>query len=170
MRERTESARDVRMIGTRAPSTIPAASAEVLRQHIAGFQIHAAGYRPRRDEVGRSPTKSADEWESIMKTRYTAGAALGDAAIQSLHAQIMSHEFEGLDAAEKAGIERALKRFRRLASQIESVLRPKRHERFVDKLSLADFYASLEHAADVLGQQSRTTASVVKGSQARHRQ
>ena len=41
---RTESAREVRMIGTRAPSTMPAASAcgkegQVLRQHIAGFEI-----------------------------------------------------------------------------------------------------------------------------------
>jgi glutathione S-transferase len=99
-----------------------------------------------------------------MKTRYTAGAALGDAAIHGLHAQIMSHEFEGLDATEKAGIERALNRCRRLAAQIESELRNKRHERFVDKLSLADFYASLERAADVLGQQTRAPASVVKGA------
>jgi glutathione S-transferase len=107
-----------------------------------------------------------------MKTRYTAGAALSDAAIQGLHARIMSHEFEGLDATEKAGIESALNRCRRLAAQIESELRNKR--RFVDKLSLADFYASLELAADVLGQKGRrsvenTSAAVVKGSQARHR-
>jgi hypothetical protein len=110
-----------------------------------------------------------------MKTRYTAGAALSDAAIQGLHARIMSHQFEGLDATEKAGIESALNRCRRLAAQIESELRNKRHERFVDKLSLAGFYASLEHAADVLGQKGRrsvenTSAPVVKGSQARHRQ
>ena len=44
MRARTESAREVRMIGTRAPSTIPAASAlarkiEVLGEHVAGFEI-----------------------------------------------------------------------------------------------------------------------------------
>ena len=105
-----------------------------------------------------------------MKTRYTAGAALGDAAVQGLHAQITSHEFEGLDATEKAGIEGALNRCRRLAAQIESELRNKRHERFVDKLSLADFCVSLERAADVLGQQSPTPASLVKGSQARRRQ
>ena len=82
----------------------------------------------------------------------------------------MSHEFEGLDATEKAGIKAALNRCRRLAAQIESELRNKRHERFVDKLSLADFCASLERAADVLRQQSPTPASLVKGSQARRRQ
>jgi hypothetical protein len=84
--------------------------------------------------------------------------------------RIMSDEFDGLDATEKAGIEAALNRCRGLAAQIESELRNKRHEHFVDKLSLADFYASLEHAADVLGQQSPTPASLVKGSQARRRQ
>jgi hypothetical protein len=109
-----------------------------------------------------------------MKTRCTAGAALGDAANQGLHAQIMSDEFEGLDATEKAGIEGALNRCRRLAAQIESELCNKRHERFVDKLSLADLCASLEHAADVLGQKGRrsienTPAPVEKGSRARHR-
>ena len=68
----------------------------------------------------------------------------------------MSHELDGhgLDATEKAGIEAALNRCRALAAQIASELRNKRSEHFVDKLSLADFYASLEHAADVLGQQS----------------
>jgi hypothetical protein len=55
----------------------------------------------------------------------------------------MSHQFDGLDATEKAGIEAALKRCRGLAAQIESELRNKRPEHFVDKLSLADFYASL---------------------------
>jgi hypothetical protein len=96
------------------------------------------------------------------RTRYTAGAALGGAAIQSLHAQIMSDEFDGLDATEKAAIGGALNRCCDLAAQMESELRNKRPEHFVDKLSLADFYASLEHAADVL--------STVRGSQARGRQ
>jgi hypothetical protein len=87
---------------------------------------------------------------------------------------IMSHEFDGLDATEKAGIEGALNRCRALAAQIASELRNKRPEHFVDKLSLADLYASLELAADVLGQKGRrsvenTSAAVVKGSQARHR-
>ena len=87
----------------------------------------------------------------------------------------MSHEFDGLDATEKAGIEGALNRCRAVAAQIASELRNKRPEHFVDKLSLADFYASLERAADVLGQQSQqfeknTPAHAGKGSQARRRQ
>jgi glutathione S-transferase len=87
----------------------------------------------------------------------------------------MSDVFASLDASEKAAVEGALKRCRRLVAQIESELRNKRPEHFVDKLSLADFYASLEQAADILGQKSRqsvenTPAPVVKGSQARHRQ
>ncbi|HEV3192552.1 MAG TPA: hypothetical protein VGY54_18715 [Polyangiaceae bacterium] len=87
----------------------------------------------------------------------------------------MSDVFDSLDASEKAAVEGALNRCRRLVAQIESELRNKRPEHFVDKLSLADFYASLEQAADVLGQKSRqsvenTPAPVVKGSQARHRQ
>jgi glutathione S-transferase len=86
----------------------------------------------------------------------------------------MSDVFDSLDASEKAAVEGALNRCRRLVAQIESELRNKRPEHFVDKLSLADFYASLEQAADVLGQKSRqsvenTPAPVVKGSQARHR-
>ena len=44
MRARTESAREVRTIGTRAPSTMPAASAlteecEILGEHVAGLEI-----------------------------------------------------------------------------------------------------------------------------------
>ncbi len=77
----------------------------------------------------------------------------------------MSHEFDGLDATEKAGIEGGLNRCRTLAAQIASELRNKRPEHFVDKLSLADIHSSLERAGDVL--------STVNGSQAqgpqRHR-
>jgi hypothetical protein len=87
--------------------------------------------------------------------------------------RIMSDEFDGLDATEKAGIEAALNRCRDLAAQIASELRNKGSDH-VDKLSLADLCASLEHAADVLGQKRRRSvenspASVEKGSQARHR-
>ena len=44
MRDRTVSARDVRMIGTRAPRTMPARvglrhERQVLGQHVAGFEI-----------------------------------------------------------------------------------------------------------------------------------
>jgi hypothetical protein len=87
---------------------------------------------------------------------------------------IMSHEFDGLDATEKAGVKAALNRCRVLAGQIESELRNKRREHIVDKLSLAEFCASLEHAAKVLEQKGRqpvenTPAPVEKGSRARHR-
>jgi hypothetical protein len=70
----------------------------------------------------------------------------------------MSDEFDGLDATEKAGIEAALNKCRDLAAQIASELRNARPEYFVNKLSLADFYASLEHAADLLGQKNRQSA------------
>ena len=74
----------------------------------------------------------------------------------------MSDEFDGLDATEKAGIgTTALNRCRALATKIANELRNKRPEHFVDKLSLADVHAFLEHAADVL--------STVKGSRARRR-
>jgi hypothetical protein len=71
-------------------------------------------------------------------------------------------------------VEAALNRCRALAAQIARELRNKRTEYFVDKLSLADLCASLEHAADVLGQKGRqpvenTPAPVEKGSRARHR-
>ena len=68
----------------------------------------------------------------------------------------MSDEFDGLDATEKAGIGATLNRCRVLATKIANELRNKRPEHFFDKLSLADIYASLERAADVL--------STVKGS------
>ena len=86
----------------------------------------------------------------------------------------MSDEFDGLDATEKVGIEAALNRCRALTAQIARELRNKGPEHFVDKLSLAEFYTSLEHAADVLGQKGQrqvenTPAPVEKGSRARHR-
>jgi hypothetical protein len=85
---------------------------------------------------------------------------------------MMSDEFDGLDATEKAGIEAALNRCRDLAAQIASELRNQRPEYLVDKLSLADFYASLEHAADLLRQKNRQSAENApaptgKSSQAR---
>ena len=64
--------------------------------------------------------------------------------------RLMSDEFDGLDATEKAGIEAALIRCRVLAAKIANKLRNKKPEQFVDKLSLADIHTSLERAADVL--------------------
>jgi hypothetical protein len=77
----------------------------------------------------------------------------------------MSDEFDSLDANEKAAVEGALNRCRAVVTQIVNELRNERDERFVDKLSLADFYASLERAADILGQQSRGTAGGVRGAE-----
>jgi hypothetical protein len=82
----------------------------------------------------------------------------------------MSHEFDGLDATEKVGVEAALNRCRALAAQIESELRNKGREHFIDKSSLADLCASLEEAANVLGEKGRRSAEttrppMVKGSQ-----
>ena len=87
----------------------------------------------------------------------------------------MSSEFDNLAEIEKAAAEAALNRCRALAAQIDNELHNQRHERFVDKLSLADFCASLEYAANVLEQNGRrpvenTPASVEKGSQTRSRQ
>jgi hypothetical protein len=72
-------------------------------------------------------------------------------------------------------LEATLNRCRALAAQIQNKLRNKKPEHFVDELALADFYASLARAADVLGQKTRqsgdnTPAPAVKGSQARGRQ
>jgi hypothetical protein len=87
----------------------------------------------------------------------------------------MSDDFDSLDATEKAAVDAALNRCRALAAQIQNKLRNKKPEHFVDELALADFYASLARAADVLGQKTRqsgdnTPAPAVKGSQARGRQ
>src|SRR6266511_3829646 len=87
-------------------------------------------------------------------------------------AQRMSNEFDSLDAREKGAVERALHRCRTLAARIESELRNKRPEHFVDDLSLADLHVSLERAAGDLEQKSRdnTPTPTVKSSQARGRQ
>jgi hypothetical protein len=86
----------------------------------------------------------------------------------------MSGDFDSLDAREKAALEAALKRCCVLADRIESILRIERRD-FVDKVSLAEVYAALERAADVLGQESRksvedTPAPTVKGLRAGGRQ
>jgi hypothetical protein len=87
----------------------------------------------------------------------------------------MSGEFDNLAEIEKAAVDAALNRCRVLVGQIASGLRNKRSEHFVDKVSLADFYASLEHAADVIGQKGQpsvenTPAPPRQGSQTRHPQ
>ena len=84
----------------------------------------------------------------------------------------MSDDFDNLDAIEKAAVEAALNKCRVLADQIESKLRSKKSQHFVDKVSLADVCASLGQAVDILEQKGRqpgenTPAPVAK--QARHR-
>jgi hypothetical protein len=75
----------------------------------------------------------------------------------------MSDEFDNLDANEKAALESTLYRCRALAGRIGEKLRKKKPEHFVDERSLADFHASLEHAASVLEQTIHTPTSIAKG-------
>jgi hypothetical protein len=86
----------------------------------------------------------------------------------------MSDGFDSLDAREKAGAEAALNRCRVLADQIASILRNE-SPHFVNRISLADFCASLEYVANILGQKGRrsvenTPAPAVKGLRARDSQ
>jgi hypothetical protein len=95
---------------------------------------------------------------------------LGRSAMTVRGSTTPNSEFDGLDPIEKTGIEAALKRCRALAAQIESELRNKRREHFIDELLLADLCASLEEAANVLGEKGRRSAEttrppMVKGSQ-----
>ena len=82
----------------------------------------------------------------------------------------MSDKFESLGANEKAALESTLYRCRALVGRIGEELRKKKPEHFVDERSLADFHASLEHAASVLEQTIHTPTSTAKGLQERSRQ
>jgi hypothetical protein len=79
----------------------------------------------------------------------------------------MSDKFKSLDANDKAALESTLYRCRALVGRIGEELRKKKLEHFVDEGSLADFHASLEHAASVLEQTIRdnTPTSTAKGLQ-----
>jgi glutathione S-transferase len=94
-------------------------------------------------------------------------------ALRDIGGRTMSDEFRSLDERERAALEAALKRCRVLADQIESILRNE-SPHFVDRVSLADFYASIQRAADVLGQESRksveNTPAPAVDSRARGRQ
>jgi hypothetical protein len=81
----------------------------------------------------------------------------------------MSDELRSLDARERAAVEAALNRCRALAGKIGNELRNKRPEAFVDKLSLADFCASLERAVDFLESVPNRPARTLKRSQVRGR-
>jgi hypothetical protein len=82
----------------------------------------------------------------------------------------MSDKFESLDANEKAAMESTLYRCRALVGRIGEELRKKKPGHFVDERSLADFHASLEHAASVLEQTIHTPTSTAKGLQEGSRQ
>ena len=82
----------------------------------------------------------------------------------------MPYKFKSLDANEKAALESTLYRCRALVGRIGEELRKKKPEHFVDERSLADFHASLEHAASVLEQTIHTPTSTAKGLQERSRQ
>jgi hypothetical protein len=83
----------------------------------------------------------------------------------------VSGELDDPDALERAGATGALKRCRALAKQIENELRSKRAEDFFDQFSLADFFASIERAANILQQRSRQSVETpVNSSQTRKRQ
>jgi hypothetical protein len=91
----------------------------------------------------------------------------GNCAYFWLSERIMSDKFESLDANEKAAVESTLHRCRVLATKIANELRNKESEHFVDKLSLADIHASLEHAAWVVEQ--KTAKGLQERSRQRHR-
>jgi hypothetical protein len=76
------------------------------------------------------------------------------------------------ESKERAALEGALDKCRALVDRIESELRNKKSEHFVNKLALADFLASLECAARVIEQKSRdnTRTPTVKRSEGRSRQ
>ena len=74
----------------------------------------------------------------------------------------MSDEVDSRHGIEKAAMENVLNRSHVLAAKIADELRNKRPEQFVDTLSLADIYYSLEHIADVL--------STINDSQVQHPQ
>ena len=67
-------------------------------------------------------------------------------------------EFDTLNATEKAATEGALNRCRALVDKVASELCEKKSGDFASILSLADFQASLEHAAEVLRTESRQSA------------
>src|SRR5438093_1205419 len=64
-------------------------------------------------------------------------------ALRDIGGRTMSDEFRSLDERERTALEAALKRCRVLADQIESILRNE-SPHFVDRVSLADFYASIQ--------------------------
>ena len=63
-------------------------------------------------------------------------------------------EFDTLDATERTAMEGALSRCRVLVDKVASELGERKSGDFASILSLADFQASLEHAAELLKQKA----------------
>src|SRR6266487_2946705 len=103
--------------------------------------------------VGITDPKAVFKIAEIMMRFVPVLSACGQLRLFLLSERIRSDKFESLDANEKAAVESTLYRCRVLAAKIANELRNKGH--FVDELSLADIHATLEHAADVLGQKGR---------------
>src|SRR6266446_1758115 len=74
-----------------------------------------------------------------------------DAQLFDFETYLKDRERRTLCPIEKAGTEAALDRCRMLVDRIASDLHEKKSEHFVNILSLAEFHASLERAASVLG-------------------
>ena len=74
-----------------------------------------------------------------------------DAQVFEFETYLKDRERRTLCPIEKAGTEAALDRCRMLVDRIASDLHEKKSEHFVNILSLAEFHASLERAASVLG-------------------
>ena len=96
--------------------------------------------------------RMAEEVEELATAIVDISARITSDGRRLISFKIMSDEFDSPNATEKAGIGATLIRCRVLAAKIANELRNKRAEHFVDKLSLADLYASLEHAARLLEQ------------------
>ena len=71
-------------------------------------------------------------------------------------------EFDTLDATERTAMEGALNRCRDLVDKVASELGERKSGDFASILSLADFQASLERAAEVLRTESRQSAKKIK--------
>jgi hypothetical protein len=85
-----------------------------------------------------------------------------DAQVFEFETYLKDRERGTLCPIEKAGTEAALDRCRMLADRIASDLREKTSEHFVSILSLAEFLASLERAASVLGENPEVRGQSLK--------
>jgi len=123
------------------------ASKRAGRRH-AGLSAARATLKRERETEEKRPSYGPSGRRGVLSQVPPASA------IKKNHDRgcTMSDEFDNLDANEKAALESMLYRCRALAGRIGEELRKKKPEHFVDERLLADFHASLEHAASVLEQ------------------